>query len=499
MTAQDSTRGGSRRLRLLAVCAFAALCGVALAVLLLSALARPGLRARLDLTQGGRAGLSARTVAALQALPEDAELTLFLLPEEEALLWNGSSVYPRAFDRLRALTEDARVRAGGGLRSEILDAGSALVAISDAERRLERQPGETLVLSAGGLRKALRFEELFQVVQPRPDGTPARILGERIDEALGDAALGLGAGQRPRLAFVTGSGQGALDDPEGLATLRALLERQSWEPVAVAGPADAVDADLLLVAGQQLPFGDADLDALGAWLDAGRPLLVALGPFAPATVIAQWNELLAARGSGFGDGLVCQPVRANTLVPAEGTEYSAQLQILPVQLAPMHGATTALAASSRATLLGGCRPVVHASGTNDWSQERLVRSDERAWIDDPRGVPFSWDADEPRGIVPLAVACERWTPTAAGNSGRTAVFGTAQALRGRELALAQDLVLGTLRWLLDEDEAGGLVGVQELPFRPTAAQLGRIQGLALWGLPGLTLLIGLAVYWRRRR
>ena len=176
-----------------------------------------------------------------------------------------------------------------------------------------------------------------------------------------------------------------------------------------------------------------------------------------------------------------------------------QHQLLPAQLAATHPATAALAASSRATLLGGCRPLRMNAGSNDWSQERLARSDDRAWVDDPRGLPFTWDGEETRGIVPLAVASERWTPLADGATGRTVALATAQALRGRELPFAQDLVLGMLRWLLAEEQSGGLVGVQELPFQPTAAQLGRIHDLALWGLPGLTFALGLFVFWRRRR
>lgn len=499
----DAVRLGSghtgRRIRLLAVTTFAALCGVALAILVLVAMSRPTMRTRVDLTHGNRASLSERTVAALRALPEGSELAVFLLPEEEAFVFNGSVVYPNAFFRLRALVEDARVRAGGTLTTEVFDSGSSLVAISDARERLERQPGVTLVLSAGDLRKTLRFDELFQVAQPRDDGTPARVLGERVDQALGDAALALGTGDPPTIAIVTGSGQGALDDVNGLGQFADLLRRQSWQPMEISGPGSAGDAQALLIPGQQSPFSPADLQALRAWMDAGRPLLVALGPFATPQVVEQWNELLAERGIRFDDGLLCQPVRQNNLVPAEGTEYSAQLEIQPAQLAAMHAATTRLAASSRVSLLGGVRPLALESGTNDWTQERLIRSAESAWIDDPRGMAFLFDGAETRGIRSISIASERWSATAEGGLGRTIALGTGQAFRGGELALAQDLLLGSVRWLMEEEEAGGLVGVQELPFRPSAAARARIQNLAIYGIPGVTLLIGLWVWWRRRR
>ena len=142
-------------------------------------------------------------------------------------------------------------------------------------------------------------------------------------------------------------------------------------------------------------------------------------------------------------------------------------------------ATARLAASSRVSLLGGARPLRLTSGTNDWTQERLIRTSERAWVEDPRGIPYVFDGAETRGIRALSIASERWTATEEGGKGRTVVLGSGQAFRGAELALVQDLLLGSLRWLMEEEASGGLVGIQELPFRPTAAATARIQNIEL--------------------
>jgi hypothetical protein len=93
----------SRRLRLAALTVAVGLAAVVFAALLLAVLSRPALRLRADLTRTGSAGVSERTAAALRALPEGSRLTAFLFPENPAWSWNGSAVYPRAFDRVRTL------------------------------------------------------------------------------------------------------------------------------------------------------------------------------------------------------------------------------------------------------------------------------------------------------------------------------------------------------------------------------------------------------------
>lgn len=492
-----------RRLQLLGLTLAAGAAAAAIAVLILALLAQPALRFRLDLTNTGGAGVSERTAAALRALPAESQLTAFLFPENPAWTWNGSPVYPRAFDRLRSLLEDARLRAEGRLTVRLLDPSSALVAVEESQRRLERRPGDVLILEAGGRggpRRVLSFEELFQVVEPSRDGTPARLHADRVDHALGSAALALAAGQLPRAAVLVAGRPDALRKPEEFAPLARLLANEGFEVVPVNNLREAAGADLLVIPGQPQAFSPADEADAAAWLDANKPLLLALGAFAADEVAASWNRLLAARGVAFGRGLVCEPVRVAAGV-IEGDPMCGNLEILGAKLDEQHPITSRLALSGRAILLAAARPVeLIAAAGNDWTRTRLARSGADGWLDDPAGTPFTPDPEERRGIQGLAAAVEPWLQGAAEGNGRLLLLGSAASLEGAQLPYAQDLVAGGLRWLAGREMKDfELVATRELPFRPTREAQTRIDNLAVLALPGFTFLLAGWIAWRRRR
>ncbi len=493
----------NRRLRLAALMLGAGAAAAAVAVLLLATLARPGLRLRVDLTRTGSAGVSERTAAAVASLPPDSLLTAFLLLENPAWMWNGSPVYPRAFDRLRTILEDARLRSRGRLEIALLDAASPLIAVEEAQRRLARAPGDALILEAGGRggpRRVLRFEELFQIVEPSPDGTPARLRAERLDFALGGAALALAAGDLPRAAVLTAGRPGALDDPLTLAPLARLLANEGYEVVAVASLLDAQDCNLLVIPGQHQPFAPAEETAARAWLDSERPLLLALGAFASEEVVTFWNALLAARGVQFAAGLVCEPVRtAGGTV--EGDAMCGNLEVSGPGFDAQHPVTAQLALSGRAMLIAAARPVeVGGLSGNDWTRTRLLRTGASAWADDVALTNYAQDPGERRGIRGLAAAIEPWTPRSGAANARLVVCGSAASLEGGRLAYAHDFAAAVLRWLAGREMRDfELVAARELPFRPARPTQARLDNLAVIVIPGLAFTLAAWIAWRRRR
>lgn len=489
----------SRRFRLGLLVTLAGLAGVAFVALLLHTFSRPGLRTRVDLSASQTAGLSERTLEALRRLPEGSRLTAFLFQEDPSFGWFGSSVYPQGFDRIRSLVEDARIHCGGRLETVVLDSGSAMVAREREVQRYQRKLGESLILESEGEIRRLHFEDLFQVVRANPqEGIPARIRQERVDPALGDLALAMATGTRWKAGIVTGYGQGSIEQADGLLGLAQLLHAENWEPVAVKGPAEAVDLDLLVVVNQDQPFLPTDLEAMRTWLEEGRSLFLALGPNAHPAATEQWNELLADHGTGFEEGLICEPLRiAGSLV--EGRTDCAKLEIDRSRLSGQHPITRPLFEAERKTLLAGVRPVRFEPGTNDYTQERLVRSDKSAWIDHPEGQLFALDSREERGVFPLAVAAELWAPNPEQRHGRVLALGSAAALSAG-LPYAQDLVSAGLQWLGGMDQtADGFLPLGERPYRPSRDHLARIHNLSVFAIPGVTFLIGFWVFWRRRR
>lgn len=487
------------RLRLLALTAAAAFAAAIVAGLLLAVLARPALRVRADLTRTGDAGVGERTTAALRALPEGSRLTAFLFPENPAWTWNGSAVYPRAFDRLRTVLEDARLRAEGRLEVVLLDRASPLVQVEEAQRRLGRRPGDALFLESGAARQVLAFADLFQVAEPARDGTPARLRAERLDHALGSAALALASGDLPRAAIYVAARPQALADPQQLLPLASLLADEGFAVEEAASLRDAQDADLLLIPGQHQAFLPAEREAARAWLEAGKPLFLALGAFADAAVAEEWNALLGERGLRLGAGLVCEPVRvAGGLI--EGDPICAQIETAGAELDDQHPVSARIATSGRSLLFIGARPVEVGAAGNAWTVARLARTGPDAWVDAAGGADFLLDGAETRGIRGLAAASEPWAPPAQGGNGRVVLLGSAASLEGPRLAALHDFAAAALRWLAGREMRDfELVATRELPFRPERATQARLDNLAVLGLPALAFLAALGIALRRRR
>jgi hypothetical protein len=475
----------------------AAAAGIAVVVVTLSVLVRPESRVRWDVSRGGQAGLSDRTAEALAALPEGARAVAFLKREDTRLTVNGDLVYPRAFGRLRSLLEDARVRARGKLEVVVLEEFSAPVDWNRWADELDREPLEVLVLTTpDGDRRKFVFNELFLSTDPTPQGRPAQLTQERVDTALGDAAVRLAAGDSLVAGLVTGSGQPRTDLEGGLRPLVQLLRAEGYDVVEIAGPASEEEFDLLVVPGQTAAFQANDLQALQTWLEAGRPMLLALGPTAPPEVVADWQFLLQATGLQLGEGIVCEARPEFRVLP--GTSAVATLDLASAQMSGQHPATQLLADSGRSQGLTGARPVLIERGSNDYLRTSLLLSSADAWADLDRD--FAPGPREARASMTLAAAAERWQSEDPMQAGRTVVLGSVTSLTGNFLPRVQEFISGSVRWLAGREAApSGLVSLESLPLRLERRDQVRITNLITIGLPGFTLLLAILVYWRRRR
>ena len=488
----------SRRFRLGLLTTATALGGVAVILLILHTLSKPQFRQRWDLTQQGTAGLSERTADALASLPAGSKATAFLFQENKALLQNGAQIYPQAFGRLRVLLEDARIRSEGNLEVTLLEEYSSPVEIQTLVDETERKQLEVVVLQTpNGQRRKFLFDELFATIPASPDGAPPRLVQERVDSALGDAAIRLAAGKILKAGIVAGYGQPYMDREQGLAPFLRLLQSEGVDPVVVEGPAEAAQQglDLLVVPGQQQPFLPADADAARLWLEQGNPVFLALGPSAPDAVVTDWNQWLSNRGIQFAPGHVCE-ARPEYRIYA-GTSAVATLELKDHQFSGQHSATRRLSEAGRPQGVVGVRPLELVGGSNDFGRVALARSGPKAWVD--RDQDFAPSPSEKLGIKNLAAAAELWEGSEVEVAGRTVLFGSAISLTGRNLPGIHEFMGASLRWLVGQDESpGGLVSLQSLPFRPTRDVQQRITNLAIIAIPGFTLLLALLMYWRRR-
>ncbi|MFT7517451.1 MAG: hypothetical protein ACI84O_001243 [Myxococcota bacterium] len=484
----------SRKLLLLSIALALSVAATALVVGCLYVFSSPNARLRYDLSSEKINGVSERVLNAFAAIDEPVKLTAFLYREDNALTTFNSNVYMRAFDRLRLLIDDLDARTTSDFSSLIVDATSPLVEQQYLQQLHQRQPGEMIIISTENNHVVLKLEDMFEVSQAVAETkVAARLRHERVDAALGDAALRLSNADPFKVAVLK-----TLADDPSIQPFLEFLEREGYQVDHLASFSMVSDHDLVIVPGQQSVLLPLDFRAAQQWIADDKHLLLALGAFTDQRVVDQWNTLLEVRGEGFSDGLLCEPIPiAGTLM--EGRSECAILEVTGSQISDQHKLNLPIIKSQRSLLFAGTRPIRFGNSSNSYSQSRLLRTSTRAWIDRPNvGQRFMRDATERASIHSIAVVSSAWRPQSALQAGRLLLLGSDESMRAH-LDYNKDWLSTAVIFLLGDDlEKSGLRSINEMPFRPDRAVLDQIKSLTLYLLPGLCLLFSILVWFRRR-
>jgi len=258
------------------------------------------------------------------------------------------------------------------------------------------------------------------------------------------------------------------------------------------------DCSLLIIAGPTDPFLKEDLDKIQRYLDQGGRLLALMNYFSIGKPTGL-EKLLARYDIDVGDNLV---------VDIENSLMRSGKNIVPPQMGS-HPIVSRLHNSQ--VLLSMPRSIRKSAGAaraGAGQVEELLFTGPNAFVvtDVRRGVAQPNPTMDQRGAVPLAVAVERGAvPGVSAERGATriVVIGDSFFLLndGIEAAANRDLASHTANWLVDQ--AVLLSGVAPRPIREyrlslTRGQMATFRMTLLVGLPGACLLLGLAVWWRRR-
>lgn len=484
----------NRKFLLLSISLGLSVAAISLVIGCLYVFSSPKARLRLDLSAEKSNGVSERMLNAISSIDEPVRLTAFLYREDENLNTYNSNVYMRAFDRLRVLIDDLEARTSSDFSSLIVDSNSPLVEQQRLQQLHNRQYGEVIVLSTSDNHVVVKFDDLFEVSQAIDEQLiAARLRRERVDEAIGDAALRLSNANPFRVAVIK-----ALADDSAIQPFLEFLERQGHTVSHVDSFSMVGDQDLVVVPGQFTPFTPLDFAAAQQWVDDDRHLFLALGAFTNAAVVDQWNKILSERGEHFGEGLLCEAIPiAGTFM--EGRHECAILEINEGKISGQHKINEPLLRAKRSLLFAGTRPVTFGNSTNKYSQSRLLRTSSGAWLDNAQqGVRFARDGDEQAGIHAIAIASAAWRPQSPLQAGHLLLSGSDEIMR-EHLGYNKDWLATSIMFLLGDDlEKSGLRSINEIPFHPSREILGKIKSLTLYLLPGLCLLFSLMVWMRRR-
>lgn len=413
-------------------------------------------QARVDLSHGARASLSAASRDALAALDGPVEVVSWARPT-------------------------------GGLREPI----AAFVA-----RYTQLKPDLTL-----------RF------LDPDADPAAAREQGVRVDGELvvahGDrserlselnereftrALLRLTRSATRVVGFASGHGERRADGDANhdFGDFAAALAQQGVRSVHVDLAAQGVPANLdaLVLADPRVPYGDAELAALQAYVEQGGALwwLTEPGTPAPLAPLARAlgvqvlpGQVVDAAGQALGVG--DPSFVAITKYPPHPSLRDFDLTTLFPQAAPL-------------AALGGA----------SFAATPLLRSGERSWNEtsEVKGeIAFDAASGEIPGPHDLAFALARLSPRPDREQQRVVVTGDADFLANSFLGNGGNRALGLrlVNWLVGDDALVDVAPV-EVPDRLLALSPRATALLALGllvGLPLLLLATGALVAWRRRR
>lgn len=374
--------------------------------------------------------------------------------------------------------------------------------------RLGIDQENAIVLICRGQRQVRPISQLFQY----RDGQRVAFVGEQMITA---DILGVSNPERKKIYFLVGHDEMRPDDVDpisGLSDANGELAEQNYEVATLdlsmvqRVPSDAA---LLMDVRPRTPFKPQEQELLRQYLsaDAGR-LILFLAPYYPHPNTGL-ESLLGDWGIAVDNDLLCEKGAANETEDED----------LIIRYFAQHPAVMTLYNEKDGLRIGPARTVrpnpAEAAG-NDLSVVTVAASSRSAWGEityGPGGRPYAGAEIRPLpGMVPpgrlgVAVASER---VAARDNlpfsvpgGRLLVVGTGDLISNARISNvgALDFLIGAVSWAVKGDTR------LAIPVRPidrfqlslSAAELHNLRFCLLVGLPGLAALLGIVVYWTRRR
>ncbi len=452
---------------------------------------------RIDLSRHSRHSLSPETRSYLRDLPAPVKIVATFTENatEDQLL--------QAYHDVRVLLRDyaeasAAVNPAAPVTYEFIDPYQNRAA---AQKYGIGETDAILVLS-GDKRRVVELSQLYTMKDRQKTG----FVGE---QAITAAILDVTRPGRQLVAFLSGHGELDPDDTDparGLSLFRDELRLRNFHVVTLdlSQPAQrelATKAAALVIAAPQGRYSPDEQEFLRRHLAtaAGRALVL-LNPGNPHgldELLFDWGVLADdvlildrnAEGSADNGDLVLGPSDSGHPVVSFLYDNKIALRFGPSRSVRNDPGRALDPGLSVLDLVGTSAT---AWGERSYRQRGATVFDPATDLAPPLAVGTASERASPKGKLPFTV-----------RGGRLIAFGNGDWLANGRLAAGGNLSLGlsSINWLVDRDTQ------LQLPPRPvpqfqlslTTAQLGRLRLTLLLALPAATALLGLLVYWNRRR
>lgn len=464
---------------------------------------------RRPLTAHNRAQLSAQTIRVLQSLTNEVRVTVFFDAHGQEELFNLTTSLLREYTYLNPkvilkAVDPTREPA----KAELVLARYKLTGLKDKNFIVFDCEGRTKVI----YESELSDYDVGAVVSGRSkEFLRTTFKGEMLFTT---AIFNLVNPRQFRVCFLTGHGEHdpeQTEHPHGYAKFAAILQEKSnaqWNTLSLLGTNDVpADCQLLIIAGARQPLAEMELEKITRFLKQGGRLFAPMGNLAYSNSRKTGLEKLLERwGVGVADNMVFDPKNSptgNDLLTAQVNNKHPIMKALLSADTDLRLRLVLPRAVGKSTVTDTANPdapkVEILAATSDGGSEASEIRD---------GVPYRNPYSDHTGIFPLIAAAEQ------GNvKGITTERGAMRMIVvGDSLCFDNELIDSVpanhyfaalaVDWLLDRPQVL-LQGLLPSPLKEYRLVMSRsqrqtVQGILLAGLPGVVLLLGSLVWWRRR-
>jgi len=448
--------------------------------------------------------LSGQTLNLLKSLPGDVTLTAFLAPEADA---TGSLIQ----EDVQKLLDEYKYRSAGKVKVELVQPYLDFQVAQKLAEKFKLTSNENVILVQYGDRsRVLKVAEMAEIDPgAMMTGGAARVKSFQAEEKISSAISGLVQGKPAKVYVSSGSGEYNLNstdrDPAGYSLLSARLASQNVELLPLKlGEQEGVpaDADAVMVAGPKFQFSGPAIAALQAYLGKPGRLLLLLDPGAPTGlegILAEQGVVVDAdkifrKVAVLSTAGLTQGLNEETV----GTRFSGHPAIQWIENV---GGSLRFGPSRSITI----KPVVAASPVKS---EMLVETSDRYWV---KSWPLAAgkksdfvDGEDRKGPFVVAAVVDGSVPGDKAKESpalRAVVVGSASAFANQNISpLEVDFMVNSIQWVLGRSESLGISPKTPKDFSVSLddGQQRVIVLGTLLGIPAITGILGLLVWWRRR-
>ena len=448
--------------------------------------------------------LSGQTLNLLKSLPGEVTLTAFLAPEADT---TGSLIQ----EDVQKLLDEYKYRSGGKVKVELVQPYLDFQAAQKLAEKFKLTSNENVILVQYGDRsRVLKVAEMAEIDPgAMMTGGVARVKSFQAEEKISSAISGLVQGKPAKIYVTSGSGEYNLNstdrDPAGYSLLSARLASQNVELLPLKlGEQEGVpaDADAVMVAGPKFQFSAPAVAALQAYLGKPGRLLLLLDPGASTGlegILAEQGVVVDAdkifrKVAVLSTAGLTQGLNEETV----GTRFSGHPAIQWIESV---GGSLRFGPSRSITI----KPVVAASPVKS---EMLVETSDRYWAKPwplAAGKKSDFvDGEDRKGPFAVAAVVDGSVPGDKGKESpalRAVVVGSASAFANQNISpLEVDFMVNSIQWVLGRSESLGISPKTPKDFSVSLddGQQRVIMLGTLLGIPAITGILGLLVWWRRR-